>query len=276
MASAPLLPTPPFISVPDVFNFRTIGSHPCTNNSSDGEATHRTRSDFIYRSAEPSRMNPEGVEVIRKLGITTFYDLRSHGEIEKHAAVMPIIDIPGTKRVFCPVYLQRDSSPAELARRMVDYGLEGTEGFVRVYDEILRIGVDAYRTVFTHIRDRPSEPFVAHCTAGKDRTGVFVALVLDLAGVDHQTIAQEYALTELGLGEWIPAIVASLLKEPEMEGDEAKVRRMVCAREENMAEVLKNLKAEWGGAEGYLENGLGFEASDVEKIRANILEDMLK
>lgn len=273
--SKPPLPSPPFISVPNIFNFRTIGSHQVPNKDGATEPIRRVRSDFIYRAAEPSRITDEGTAVVRRLGITTFYDLRAASEIAKHAAHMPITVPEGTERVFVPVYQDQDSSPAEVARRAMDYGHEGTDGFVRVYGEILRVGKDAYRKVFEHVRDRSSEPFVVHCTAGKDRTGVFVALLLGLVGVEDDVIADEYSLTEEGLREWIPVIVNNLLKEPEMKGDEAMVRRMVGARKENMVEVLKMIRERWGGAEGYLRDGLGFSNKDIVMIRENIVEDVL-
>src|SRR5438874_453262 len=38
-------------------------------------------------------------------------------------------------------------------------------------------------------------PAVVHCTAGKDRTGVLVALLLDLLGVAREQIVADYAAT---------------------------------------------------------------------------------
>jgi protein tyrosine/serine phosphatase len=46
------------------------------------------------------------------------------------------------------------------------------------------------------IQDRYS--MVIHCTAGKDRTGVFVMVLLGLCGVDDEIIAREYELSNLG------------------------------------------------------------------------------
>jgi protein-tyrosine phosphatase len=44
-------------------------------------------------------------------------------------------------------------------------------------------------------------PAVVHCTAGKDRTGLIVALVLGLVGVPDETIVEDYALSAMCLGE---------------------------------------------------------------------------
>lgn len=69
-----------------------------------------------------------------------------------------------------------------------------------------------------------------HCTAGKDRTGVLGALILDLTGVDKDTIAQEYALTESGLEAWRPTVVEHLLQNPALEGRREGALNMVSAR----------------------------------------------
>ena len=39
-------------------------------------------------------------------------------------------------------------------------------------------------------------PAVFFCNAGKDRTGVVAAMVLGLLGVDDETVAGDYALTQ--------------------------------------------------------------------------------
>lgn len=69
-----------------------------------------------------------------------------------------------------------------------------------------------------------------HCTAGKDRTGVLVALVLALVGVEDEVIAQEYALTELGLAQWREMIVDFLSVDLAEHGGREGAERMVGAR----------------------------------------------
>ena len=40
------------------------------------------------------------------------------------------------------------------------------------------------------------QPVLVHCTHGKDRTGVLVALLLHICGAEKETIAKEYSLSE--------------------------------------------------------------------------------
>src|SRR5690606_62390 len=46
------------------------------------------------------------------------------------------------------------------------------------------------------------QPVLVHCTVGKDRTGVSVALTLAAAGVDEDAVVADYARTEGLLPEW--------------------------------------------------------------------------
>jgi len=77
---------------------------------------------------------------------------------------------------------------------------------VRAYMSYLRLRADsivgALRTIAT-----ARGAVLVHCAAGKDRTGVVVALALDAAGVDRGMIVADY----LASAERIDAIVARLL-----------------------------------------------------------------
>jgi len=81
-----------------------------------------------------------------------------------------------------------------------------------------------------HVRDRPNDPLALHCTAGKDRTGVLVALVMKIAGVEDGVVAREYALTDEGLMSMRGTIMEHLMNEPALNGDREAALRMIVAR----------------------------------------------
>jgi protein tyrosine/serine phosphatase len=89
----------------------------------------------------------------------------------------------------------------------------------------------AYRTILLHLANEPEKPLIIHCTAGKDRTGVLCALILSLCGVDDETIANEYALTEIGLStEWKKAVIAHLMENPALKGNETGAWNLISAK----------------------------------------------
>jgi protein-tyrosine phosphatase len=56
------------------------------------------------------------------------------------------------------------------------------------------------------------QPVLVHCTVGKDRTGVTVAVALAAAGVDGEAVIADYARTETLLPEWRNARVVEALR----------------------------------------------------------------
>jgi protein tyrosine/serine phosphatase len=106
-----------------------------------------------------------------------------------------------------------------------------------------------------------------HCLAGKDRTGIAVALLLGLVGVDEAQIAADYALSEASLaGERAAALSAA--------GDDearARVERSYESTVEVMLATLAHLRTHHGGAEAYLTRA-GLSKADIERIRERLLD----
>lgn len=116
---------PPFVSVPGVPNFRDIGGY--TVHGSD--AAIAVRKNYIYRCVEQSRITVDGINKIRSLGVTHVYDLRSQTEIDKLAASgkRGYVEWDGCKRVFAPVFADKDYSPESIAIRYRNYASGCTE-----------------------------------------------------------------------------------------------------------------------------------------------------
>lgn len=57
---------------------------------------------------------------------------------------------------------------------------------------------DVLRYMIKELSTVERNAIIIHCTAGKDRTGVFVMILLGLCGVDDEIIAKEYELSNIG------------------------------------------------------------------------------
>lgn len=117
-------------------------------------------------------------------------------------------------------------------------------------------------------------PILVHCTAGKDRTGVAVALVLSLCGVSDEAVAHDYSLTDVGLRDRREEFVSHLVSIPPLLGDRPAALRMVSSRRESMLDTLAMLRARWGGAEEFVRRECGLSAAEVEAVRANMVVDV--
>jgi hypothetical protein len=176
----------------------------------------------------------------------------------------------GMTREWTPVFAAADYGPEQVAVRYRHYTRDGTEGFVQAYRDISHAAPAAYTRVFRHLaQDRPS-PCLVHCTAGKDRTGVLVALLKLLVGVPREEIAYEYSLTDQGLEHLKPLFMERLLKNPALEGNPDGVRNMISSKKENMDATLDMIRDEFGGAEEYMKKLCGLSDGEIEKLKSNL------
>lgn len=142
-----------WLDMPDIANFRDLGGYPAGHNT--------VRRGWIFRSADPSKIQPNSIDRLYKLGIRVIYDLRSRPEIQKNG----FTNISGISRVEVPIFQEADYSPAKLAERYAMYG-GGCEGFLQAYESILANAGRPYRTILEHLRDNPADGILIHCTGG--------------------------------------------------------------------------------------------------------------
>lgn len=141
---------------------------------------------------------------------------------------------------------------------------------MKAYHDILLAAPGAYTAIFKHLAQQSPTPCLVHCTAGKDRTGVLVALLFLLVGVDKNAIADEYSLTDLGLEHLKPLFMERLLKNPALEGNVEGVKNMVSSRRENMEATIEMIEKEVGGVQGYLKGYCGLSEEEIESLRKNL------
>jgi protein-tyrosine phosphatase len=174
--------------VSGAFNFRDTGG------LAAGSA--RSRAGVLFRSANLARLDDHGVEQMRGLGIRRIIDLRDDEEVVNAPSRVDALEAT-TVRV--PLFLgsissffTNDATLQEFYRMILDDSADQVLAVVR--------GVLA------------EQPVLVHCTAGKDRTGVTVALTLAAAGVDEDAVVADYARTEGLLPPWRNEKVIARLK----------------------------------------------------------------
>jgi len=107
---------------------------------------------------------------------------------------------------------------------------------------------------------------VVHCAAGKDRTGVVVALALAVAEVPHEEIVADYAMTADVIEALVARLAASATYAEDM--DQRDIASHT-PRAETMDRLLTVLDERFGGPVGWLESH-GFGAGERAALRARL------
>ena len=115
------------------------------------------------------------------------------------------------------------------------------------------------------VADAPEGGVVVHCAGGKDRTGLIAAFLLHLAGVDDETIAADYALSEARLRPRHERWFAAAETPEELE----QLERITRTPAETMRGLLAELGRRYGGVAAYLRS-TGLTDDDLERARARL------
>jgi hypothetical protein len=229
--------TPLTMSVP---NLRDLGGLPAGDRS--------TRSQVLYRSALPlaGDATPSGFP---SWPPRTVIDLRSPSE--QRDTVHPLASERTTVRkisLMSDAQVARPSSGRDIAE---------------LYREILAGAGPQLAEIAAEAAEAPG-PILLHCAAGKDRTGIAVALLLRTAGVPAGDIITDYLATNDNLADVLDRLGKS--NAPAGETHPADRDRRGAVREA-IATVLDHWESTEGGVRGWL-RGHGLHDSIIDKWNA--------
>lgn len=122
------------------------------------------------------------------------------------------------------------------------------------------------RELATHGAD---EGFVVHCAAGKDRTGLFCALTLSLAGVPFDVIVEDYVMTNQAVDydELVPLVQKRLHETYDRMIPEPALRTFLGVEGDYLHEAFDEI----GSAEAYVSNVLGLSDAEIASVRENLI-----
>ena len=135
------------------------------------------------------------------------------------------------------------------------------------YIELLELGASAFAEAFQRIAAPGGTPALVHCAAGKDRTGVLVALLLDVAGVEVELIAADYAVSNERMAPIIDRLGAGASYEPAHSEHPPFVSEAVA---DTMVRFLQHLHEYWDGAAPYFQ-AHGVNVSTIDAWRKTFI-----
>ena len=238
------------IALEGCVNFRDLGGYP----TSDGRTVKWRR---LFRSDAPNTLTEADVRTVTgTLGIVAVIDLRSSGG-EAGDDGRGLLALSGIGYHQFPILERRGFLPPtsgeEVEKRLTD-----------MYQWILFNAGTLMARAFTTLAQPVNQPALFHCSAGKDRTGVLSATILELLGVSREDIVGEYLMTN----DVIDDILARLHKLP---GFEHSTREGIMAPKGAIEKFLAVTQSEFGGSEAYLRHH-GVQQSTIDGFRDSMLD----
>ena len=237
------------LPVEGTYNLRELGGYRA------GDAT--VRWGKLYRSDALHALTPLGKKSVADLGIRLVIDLRSDDEVvTDRTALGAEVEI-----VRAPIFTS-DAQAAPLDQAEIT--------LARVYDVMVEQRGPQLTEAVRRIARSGEAPVLVHCTAGKDRTGLVIALALLAAGVDREEVVTDYAQTSANLaGPWAEQMIgkmtlAGIPLSPALE------ELVTASPREELTRLIERWESEWGSPLGYLEAN-GFTAEDRAALTAALL-----
>jgi len=231
------------LDVEGVTNVRDVGGIPATGG--------RIRSGVLLRSGQLSGATTAGAAAVRS-SVRHIVDLRDGEEV----AAEPT-EIEGPATTHLPLFLGSVRSFFESDTSLDDL-------YLHLLEESGERLVDAIRVIAA------GEPTLVHCTVGKDRTGVTVALALSAVGADREAVIADYALTESQLPAQRSRRIAEYLRAQHPEAVHA-VALATQSPAPVMRRLLEQVDERWGSAAGYLRAN-GMTEGELADLNAALVE----
>lgn len=248
-----------WVELDGVVNMRDLGGLP-THGGGSIQPRRLLRSDNLQDLTERDIRRMVG-----DLGVSDIVDLRSELELSTEGPG-PLRTVETLRHHHHSLFGERGktvtaeqalalTSPREGAVRDASYWAGHYLNYVRNRPDSISAALD--------IVANGTGAVVVHCAAGKDRTGTLVAMALDVAGVPHDHIVADYALssqrTEQIIARLITRDLYAAALRSQRPGEQA-------SHPESMALILSTLADEFGGTAGWLRQH-GWSAEQVEALR---------
>lgn len=243
-------------------NMRDVGGY----LTHDG--LHVVRWGKLYRSGQLATLTYADHQTLKGLGIGLVCDLRTTGE----TAVNPNnLTIPHT---YHHAHIRNDSQWRRIKSTLIGLFWRRAlpQAFLDVYTQVtIENNADVLHDLFLWLVKEDSLPAVVHCAAGKDRTGIVVALLLEVLGVPRATILAEYSLSNRFYDAFADSIQQQIKPITRFGMTTDKLQPLLLADPMILEGMLRYIDHHYESVVHYLCNKVGLAPHLLEQLRQQFL-----
>ena len=252
-------------------NFRDVGGLPLGDGGS-------IRSGVLYRADALATLTEQGLATLADSDIGTVFDLRTESERMRAPDRLPadasieLIALPmlgGSTEAQAQRLMPADGTTPVLTPEMIAAVVAQIPTITQLYIGILQDAAPHFAAIARAIAAPAAEArpgVLVHCTAGKDRTGLATAVVLEAVGATREAIVADYTSTAPNLaGEFTDGIMRMFASVglPDMPA----LRELATQSPAHaITSALDWVAAEHGDAGGFLRSG-GLTDAELTALR---------
>lgn len=241
-------------------NARDLGGYPARDGSV-------TRFGVFIRSEFPAFLSEEDVAFIKHYGIRHSLDFRGDDELAHNLSFMSRIDFVGYKQHA----MYKNSLADRLGNTKEVYWPTATADWGDAYIDMVELHKDWVweGLEFAAFCDGGLQ---FNCATGKDRTGVFAALLLGIADVSEVDIVADYCISQY----YLTRVYEAMNFVPPYGGESKSITDPYFLTEaKNMKKLLRYINDRYGGIASYVSD-IGVSSNAVAAIREKFIGRQIK
>ena len=246
-------------------NFRDLGGY----KTEDGRTVKWGK---IYRSDNLHFLTDEDLKYMKRLNINSVVDFRSVEERESEPDRLN----PDMTQLLLPIKFQPkelDNESIKSLMKDLTFGDLDSSNLLRDFNiAIVEEFADEYKNFFRHIIENNAEPFVFHCTAGKDRAGFASAMILTILGVPREKVIEDYLLTNTYVKDHVDDKMLEIEFKTFFRADTDNLRKINLVEERYIQAAFDTIDSKWGGMDRYISEALNLNDEDILKLQDFYLE----
>lgn len=248
------------IKLKGAYNFRDLGGY----STSDGK---RLSWGKFFRSDNLARLTKDDLNRLKKLNIKLIIDLRTKEERLAEPSRLTGLNGINVKNLEIS---GGDRGYREIKRKIFYGKLDGIDlekELLNAYRRVVTGYKQELKSFFNSLLEPSAYPMLVHCNAGKDRTGVIVALALSALDVSRETIMNDYMLSKTYLQPMLTKMVLKLRLFSFFRADIVQFKKIFDTRADFLNTTFTAIEHNFGSTKSFLES-LGIDQEKCKYLKS--------